>query len=188
MKVISVFGSARPHPSSAAYQLAREVGRLLAEAGFAVATGGYMGTMEGVSEGAHLAGGHVIGVTSAQIESFRPIGPNPYVRQEVRFTTLRDRLLHLVLHNDGMIVLPGGIGTLAELAMAWNAVQTSEISPRPLILIGPAWRTLLHDFNDSTYVAPADFALLHFAETAAEAVHALQQWHHLPPSTADAGL
>ena len=70
--VISVFGSSAPQPGSADYEAARDLGRRLAEAGFTVQTGGYMGTMEGVSRGANEAGGHVIGVTCDQIEEFRP--------------------------------------------------------------------------------------------------------------------
>ena len=72
-KVISVFGSSAPRPGSEAYEWGRRVGRLLAEAGLTVATGGYSGTMTAVSQGAAEAGGHVIGVTSSQIEQFRPL-------------------------------------------------------------------------------------------------------------------
>lgn len=170
-KVISVFGSARPLKGSADYECARRIGRLLAEAGVAVATGGYMGTMEAISEGAHEGGGHIIGVTSERIETFRPIGPNPYVKQEIKYTTLRDRLLHLVQENDGMIVLPGGIGTLAEVAMAWNGMQTGEIERRPFVLLGDMWRQTLTTFFDQQYIAPEYFELLHFAKTADEAVN-----------------
>lgn len=95
-RIISVFGSSAPQPGSGAYEEARRVGELLAQAGFAVATGGYSGTMTAVSQGASEAGGHVIGVTSAQIEQFRPLGPNRWVAEEIKFETLRDRLLHLV--------------------------------------------------------------------------------------------
>ncbi len=78
-RVIAVFGSSAPQPGSAAYEEARQIGRLLAEAGCAVATGGYCGTMAAVSQGAAEAGGHVIGVTCDQIEQFRPLGPNEWV-------------------------------------------------------------------------------------------------------------
>lgn len=169
-KVISVFGSAQPLKGSGAYEMAWRSGRLLAEAGFIVATGGYMGTMEAVSEGAHSADGHVIGVTSERIETFRPVGANPFVKQEIRYTTLRERLLHLVQQNDGMIALPGGIGTLAEVAMAWNGLQTGEIERRPLVLIGENWRQTLQTFFDKQYIAPEHFDLLNFVNTAEEAV------------------
>ncbi len=111
-RVISVFGSSAPIPGSQPYEIAREVGRLLAQAGFTVATGGYAGTMTAVSRGASEAGGHVIGVGSSRIETFRGMGVNSWVKEVVMFDNLTDRLLHLVTHNDGMIALPGGIGTL----------------------------------------------------------------------------
>ena len=68
---ITVFGGAQPKEGSAAYEEARELGKLLAERGHAVLTGGYMGTMEAVSRGASEAGGHVIGVTCEDIEEWR---------------------------------------------------------------------------------------------------------------------
>ncbi|MEM8860461.1 MAG: LOG family protein, partial [Chloroflexota bacterium] len=132
MKVISVFGSSSPEPGSADYLLAESVGRLLGEAGFGVQTGGYMGVMEGASKGANETGAEVIGITCTAIEKFRPKGPNPWIKTELRYETLRERLLHVITHNDGMLVLPGGIGTLAELAMGWNGIQTGELPPRPL--------------------------------------------------------
>lgn len=172
-KIISVFGSARPDPESADYQDAYEVGRLLAEAGYAVATGGYMGTMEAVSKGAHDAGGHVIGITSDQIEAFRPLGPNGFIKQETRYTTLRERLLHLVHENDAMIALPGGIGTLAEVAMAWNAMQTGEMPVKPFVLLGNNWRSTLIKYIDPAYVHIEDAALLHYASSPEQAVKLL---------------
>ena len=169
-KTISIFGSALPEPGTPDYELAYEVGSRLAEAGFAVTTGGYIGTMEAVSKGAREKGGHVIGVTSAQIEKFRPGGANPWVVEEIRYETLRDRLLHVVDHNAGMIVLPGGIGTLAELAMAWNGLQTGEIEPRPLVIVGDHWQTVLPPLLKSVYIKEPHRALLKLVNTAEEAV------------------
>ena len=135
-KVISVFGSSAPKPGSADYQSAKTVGRLLAEAGFTVQTGGYIGVMSAASQGANEAGGHVIGVTSAQIEQYRPTPPNQWVIEEVKCKGLRDRLLYLVDNCDGAIVMPGGIGTLSELSLIWSFVQVGEISPLPIVAVG----------------------------------------------------
>jgi uncharacterized protein (TIGR00730 family) len=168
--LISVFGSSAPQPGSSAYEEARQVGRLLAAAGFVVATGGYSGTMSAVSQGAAEAGGHVIGVTSEQIERFRPLGPNEWVMEEIRYETLQDRVLHLVKINDGMIVLPGGIGTLSEMALAWSLMQVGEIEERPLSLLGPTWRETIAAFNDLAVIRPQHMELLHFADTAETAV------------------
>jgi len=168
--VISVFGSSAPLPGSPAYEQARHVGRLLAQAGFAVATGGYSGTMAAVSQGASEAEGHVIGVTCDQIEQFRPLSPNQWVREERRYGTLQERLIHLVERNDGMIVLPGGIGTLSEMTLAWSLMQVGEIGDRPLVLLGNAWQETIATFKDDDYVLPNHLELLTFVELPEEAV------------------
>lgn len=175
-KVISVFGSARPGPGDEAYIQAYLVGQVLANAGFTVATGGYSGTMAAVSQGAAEAGGHVIGVTSGVIERFRPMKANQWVTEEVWYDNLRDRLLHLVTHNHGMVVLPGGIGTLSELTLAWSFLQVKEIEPRPLVLFGGLWREMLGAFLTPEYVSDSHVQLLSFADTPAEIIRVLQQW------------
>ena len=169
-RVIAVFGSSAPVKGDEFYTLAYQVGKQLAAAGFAVATGGYMGTMTAVSEGASAANGHVIGVVSDQIERFRPIGPNQWIEEEIRYDSLRDRLLHLVRDNMGMIVLPGGIGTLSEFSLAWSFLQTGEIEPRPLVLLGDMWPLTIEPFIAAGYVRPDHVKLLHFADTAETAV------------------
>lgn len=169
-KVISVFGSAAPRPGSADYEAARTVGRLLAQAGFTVQTGSYSGIMAGASQGACEAGGHVIGVTCAQIERYRPLAPNEWVKEQIKHETLRERLLYLVDHCDGVIVMPGGIGTLSELALVWSFVQTGEIAPRPIITVGGLWQRMLAAFNDPDYVHPDHQSLITMARTADEAV------------------
>jgi hypothetical protein len=169
-KVISVFGSSSPLPGSADYEVARTAGRLLAQAGLAVQTGGYSGVMAAASQGAHEAGGHVIGVTSAQVERFRPMPANPWVKEEIKHPTLRERLLYLVDHCAGAIVLPGGIGTLSELALIWSFVQVNEVSPRPIVAVGGLWQHTLAAFIDENYISPAHRELLTVVRTAPEAV------------------
>lgn len=172
-KIISVFGSSAPQPGSADYEAARTVGRLLAQAGFTVQTGGYGGVMAGASQGANEAGGHVIGVTSAQIEQWRPLPANRWVIEEKRCQTLRERLLYLVDNCSGAIVMPGGPGTLSEMALIWSFVQVGEISPRPIILVGGLWQRTLAAFIDDAYVHPKNRALLTLARTPDEAVKKL---------------
>jgi uncharacterized protein (TIGR00730 family) len=171
--IISVFGSSAPQPGSADYEMARDLGRRLAQAGFTVQTGGYVGVMEGASQGANEAGGHVIGVTCDQIEAFRPLKANPWVKEEIRHLTLRERVLYLVDHCDGIIVMPGGIGTLSELALAWSFAQVGAMSPKPIIPIGGLWQRTLAAFIDRAYVRPEHSALLSPVRTAAEAVEML---------------
>jgi uncharacterized protein (TIGR00730 family) len=138
-RVITVFGSSRPAPGSADYETARALGAALARAGFAVCTGGYGGTMEGVSRGACEAGGHVIGVTA---EVFRSRA-NAWVAEEVRVKTWQERLFELIRRGQGYVVLPGGTGTLAELAVVWEMLNKSFLDRKPLVVLGDFWRVVL---------------------------------------------
>ena len=173
-KIISVFGSSSPQPGSADYESARTMGRLLAEAGYVVQTGGYGGIMAGASQGANEAGGHVIGVTSAHMEQWRPVPANQWVIEEKKYQSLRERLLYLVDNCDGVIVMPGGIGTLSEMALVWSLVQVGEIPPRPIILVGGLWQRTLAAFIDEAYVSPRHQALLTVVRTADEAIDKLK--------------
>jgi uncharacterized protein (TIGR00730 family) len=173
--IISVFGASSPQPGSADYEAARDLGRRLARLGMVVQTGGYSGVMEGVSCGASEAGGHVIGVTSAQIEAYRPLAANPWVKEEIKQATLRDRVLYLVENCDAIVVMPGGIGTLSEMALAWSFLQVGEIDPKPVILVGGLWQRTLAAFVDPIYVHPKSVALLTLARTPLEAVQLLER-------------
>src|SRR5512139_1007443 len=117
---VSVFGGSQPKEGDAAYAEALELGRLLAERGHIVLTGGYIGTMEAVSRGAHEASGHVVGVTCAEIERWRAVGANQWVKEQSRWETLVERLQFLVQECDAGIALPGGPGTLTEISLMWN--------------------------------------------------------------------
>lgn len=172
-KVISVFGSSAPKPGTADYESARTVGRLLAKAGFVVQTGGYTGVMSAASQGAREANGHVIGVTSAQVERYRPIPANQWVIEEIKCKTLRERLLYLVEHCHGIIVMPGGIGTLSEMSLVWSFVQVGELSPRPIVTVGGLWQRTLAAFIDEAYVRDEHKKLVTVARTANEAVKLL---------------
>ena len=174
MIVISVFGSAMPQEGDVDYMSARLMGKLLAESGFAVQTGGYSGVMEAASRGANEAGGHVIGVTCEQIEIYRPLKANDWVIEEVKFRTLRERLLQLVENSDGVIVMPGGIGTLTELSLVWNFLQVGEISYRPMVAIGDLWENVINVFTDSPYVNPKHVKLVQLASNPEDAIEKLK--------------
>jgi len=171
MKVISVFGGSVPKEGEPAYRQAQRLGALLAQHNFAVANGGYSGVMEAVSRGAAQEGGEVIGVTCDQIEEFRPIGPNPWLSREIRVDRVSTRLQKLIEIGDGLVALPGGIGTLAEIVQSWSWLQTGEISPRPLLLVGMLWRDVFEVFQEraAAYLAGRDRGLLHFSGNEEEA-------------------
>ncbi len=162
---ISVFGGSQPQEGSQAYEEARRLGQLLAEAGHTVLTGGYIGTMEAVSRGAHEAGGNVIGVTCAQIENWRAIGANRWVKEEWRKESLLERLECLIVSCDAALALPGGPGTLTEISLMWNLMIIGALDQRPLILIGEGWRTVFSRFFQDlgSYSPPQQRGLLRFA-------------------------
>ncbi|HLF02518.1 MAG TPA: LOG family protein [Anaerolineales bacterium] len=181
MKIVSVFGGSAPKPASEPYVEAVAMGRFLAEAGYTVATGGYTGVMEGASRGAAEAGGHVIGVTCGLIENWREgFCANTWVKEEIKFDTLRDRLYHLVSFCDAAVALGGGIGTLSEVSLMWSLIQTGELSRRPLVLVGPVWRDTFRSFlaRANGYVPERDRKLLLFAEKVDEVVTILSTHKH----------
>lgn len=173
---VTVFGGAQPKEGTSAYEEARELGSLLAQRGHAVLTGGYMGTMEAVSRGAHEAGGHVIGVTCIDIEEWRKTKPNEWVKEERRKKTLMDRLAALVEGCDAAIALPGGPGTLTEISLMWNLMIIESLPKKPLILIGQGWDFIFDNYfiEFESYMTPENRDLLYFVEDVKIAVESLE--------------
>ncbi|MDX6553899.1 MAG: hypothetical protein QOD86_94 [Miltoncostaeaceae bacterium] len=169
-RVATVFGSARVRPGEPEYEEARLLGRLLAQAGWAVCTGGYDGAMAAVSRGAGEAGGRVIGVTVAAWKA--RIAPNAWVSEERAAEDLLARV-GILLEGDAWLAVAGGVGTLSEVALAWNLLQTRDVSPRPLILVGPRWRRLLPELRKELVIGDHDLELVTLAEDAEEAVRLL---------------
>jgi hypothetical protein len=143
---VTVFGGSQPRPGDPAYQDALHLGQLIAQAGYTLLTGGYIGTMEALSRGASEAGGQVIGVTCDQIEAWRPVKANPWVKEDWHKSSFQERIFALIENCDACLALPGGIGTLAELVLTWNLLLTNILPPRPLILIGQGWQSVIHEF------------------------------------------
>lgn len=144
MKTVTIFGSSLPTEGSAAYAEAQSLGRLLAEAGYAICNGGYGGLMEASARGAHEAGGHTIGITCA----IWPRQANPYILEEIRTKNFPQRLLTLIERGDAYVVLPGGTGTLAELALAWEMMNKGALSKtmggrKPLLVMAPYWQPVI---------------------------------------------
>ena len=173
---ITVFGGAQPKQGSPAYEEAQLLGSLLAQRGHAVLTGGYYGTMEAVSRGAHEAGGHVIGVTCSDIEDWRGSRANAFVKEERKKKSLIERLNALIEGCDAAIALPGGPGTLTEISLMWNLMIIESLPRRPLILIGRGWKSTLGQFfSEHDVYTPAEHReLLYFAGDVKDAVNKLE--------------
>ena len=138
--VVSVFGSNAVEGDGGAVALAEAVGRKLAELGYAVANGGYGGTMEASSRGASRAGGHTIGVTCSLWRS----KPNAYIHEVIETSCLSQRVQRLTeVASAGFVVLPGGTGTLLELAWVWEAMAKKFMPRRPIVCMGAFWRALI---------------------------------------------
>ncbi|MGZ4445950.1 MAG: LOG family protein [Nocardioides sp.] len=169
---ISVFGSARIAPEDPTYALAEEVGRRLAEAGFAVITGGGPGTMEGANKGACEAGGVSVGLG---IELPFESGLNQWVDKGINFRYFFARKTMFVKYSQGFVVLPGGVGTLDELFEALTLVQTQKVTRFPIVLLGVDYWSGLLDWMRGTLLArgtvgQADLDMLHLTDDVKEAV------------------
>lgn len=148
MKTVSIFGSSLPGEGSAAYEDARRLGRLLAEAGLAVSNGGYGGLMEASARGAREAGGHTIGITCA----VWPSPANRWIQEEIRTPSFLARLSALIERGDAYVVLQGGTGTLAELSLVWEMMNKSALSKtvggrKPLLVMVPYWQSVIECLN-----------------------------------------
>jgi predicted Rossmann-fold nucleotide-binding protein len=112
--------------------------------------------MEAVSRGAAEAGGHVIGVTCDEVERWRKVKANAWVREERHFQTLEQRLIELVRACDAAIALPGGPGTLTEIGLTWNLMIVDSMPRKPLVLVGAGWRAVFEEmFRSLGEVTPA---------------------------------
>jgi len=156
MPIITIFGSSLPDESSSAYADARRLGKLCAESGFAICNGGYGGLMQASARGAREAGGKAIGVTC----ELWPLRPNQWITEEVRTRSYPERLMTLVESGDAYVVLPGGTGTLVELALSWELMNKSILSStvggrRPLLVWAPYWRAVIECLNQEIHLGAA---------------------------------
>jgi uncharacterized protein (TIGR00730 family) len=169
---VTVFGSARISPGSAQYGRARECGRALAEAGFAVVTGGGPGTMEAANRGAKERGGYSVGFNIQLPHEQRP---NPYLDLGLTFGHFYARKVMLVKAAEGFILFPGGFGTLDELFESLTLIQTDKVRQFPVVLFDRAyWRDLLDWIGDEPLahgmISPEDVDLLYATDDVREAV------------------
>lgn len=176
-KGVSVFGSARSKPGTPEYRQAEEMGRRLVEAGFSVITGGGGGVMEAANKGASEAGGHSVGLN---IELPFEQKPNPYANVRLDFRYFFVRKVMFVKHSVAYVVMPGGFGTLDELAEALTLIQTHRIRPFPVFLMGSQYWGGLVQWMDTVLkghgmISPEDMDLLHVVDSPAAVVRQISQ-------------
>jgi uncharacterized protein (TIGR00725 family) len=178
-RTIAVFGASRTQPGDAHYADAHLCGRLLAESGYRVATGGYAGAMEAVSMGASEAGGEVLGITAPDVFLDRS-SANAYLTHEQPEPSLTSRIGSLVEQTDAAIALWGSLGTAAELLVAWNVSYVAQFSttPRkPVIAVGQPWESLIPHLESTL---ATDIGLVRLASDVRIAVELLKA--NLPPA------
>ena len=168
---VAVFGSARIADDSPYYADARALGRKLAEAGFAVITGGGPGVMEAANQGAFEAGGHSIG---CNIELPFEQHENKYLTLAINFRYFFVRKTMFVKYSNGFVIFPGGFGTLDELFESLTLVQTHKINRFPIVLFGKSYWQGLLDWIKNTQLAsgaisPEDMNLLILTDSIDEA-------------------
>src|SRR5215210_7401698 len=170
-RIVTIFGGSRCDEGSAEYQQARRVGQLLAEAGYVICTGGYLGVMEAASRGARERGGRVLGIVMNQFKA----EPNRYLTDKVASAHFYERLQHLIIRSVGFIALRGGMGTVTEVSLVWNKIQTHVIELRPVVLLGDCWPPIVEAWRRHLVVSDKDIAVLDFAETPEQAVSIITQ-------------
>jgi len=171
-RAVSVFGSARTRTDSPEYAAGRAIGAALAEAGWAVITGGGPGVMEAVNRGAQEAGGLSVGLG---IELPFEQHLNDWVDLGLNFRYFFARKTMFVKYAQAFVILPGGFGTLDELFESLTLVQTHKVNQFPVVLLGVAFWTPLLDWIRTTmlshgYIAPGDVGLLRLTDSVEEAV------------------
>ncbi len=174
---VSIFGSTRVKLGDEVYTKAEQIGRLLAENGFGVITGGGPGVMEAANKGAAAAGGKSIGIN---IELPLEQRPNPYANITLRFRYFFVRKVMFVKYAVAYIILPGGFGTMDELFEAVTLIQTHKIKPFPVIMVGSSyWKGLLDWMKDVTLkegkISPSDLEIIQVMDDPAEIIKTIKK-------------
>jgi uncharacterized protein (TIGR00730 family) len=174
---VTVFGSARSRPGDPMYELARQIGRRLAEEGYAVITGGGPGTMEAANRGCREAGGLSVG---CNIELPHEQELNRFVDLGVEFRYFFVRKTMFVKYADAFVIMPGGFGTLDELLEALTLIQTGKIQHFPVVLVGHEyWQGLLDWMKDTLLgagaIAAEDLGLIQLTDDPDEVVEIIRE-------------
>lgn len=121
--------------------------------------------MEAASRGARERGGRVFGIVMNQFKS----EPNRYLTDKVATNHFYDRLQNLITRSVGFVAFRGGLGTVTEVSLVWNKLQTGVLARRPLVLVGDCWKAVVDSWTENLAVSPADVGFLDFAADAGQA-------------------
>jgi uncharacterized protein (TIGR00730 family) len=169
---VTIFGSARTPSTDPYYQLTVNVAQLAVKKGYGIITGGGPGIMQAANEGAVLANGTSIGLN---IELPFEQKPNPYVKTLINFRHFFSRKVMFLKYTSGVIIMPGGFGTLDEMFETLTLIQTNKVANLPLVLMGTVfWKGLIEWVGEALkgngYIDVADMSLLKITDDPHEAL------------------
>jgi uncharacterized protein (TIGR00730 family) len=174
---VTIFGSARIESGTVAYENVKQLAAELAKMGCDIMSGGGPGLMQAANEGALSVDSQALHRSvGIRIELPFEQQVNPFVGQVYEHRTFFSRLHHFMIVSDAFVVVPGGIGTLLELSLAWQLLQVRQLYNTPLILVGKMWAGLVEWArgemlnNDSELASPVDFTIPHCLNTVEETV------------------
>lgn len=175
---VSIYGSARVRPDKELYKLTEEIAYRLGSLGFSIITGGGPGLMEAANKGASRANTKSIGLNIELPEE--QIG-NIYTTKSITFRHFYVRKLMLVKYATAFIIMPGGLGTLDELAEVLTLIQTHKIKPFPVIIVNSSyWEGFLHWLRNTVlshnFVSEEEFNLLRVCDDIDAVVNIVQEW------------
>jgi hypothetical protein len=173
---VTIFGSARSKPGDKYYAMAEELGRMLANEGFSVITGGGPGIMEAANKGAYEAGGQSVGLNI--VLPFEQKS-NPYTTIHINFRYFFVRKVMFVKYAMSYVIFPGGFGTMDELFEALTLIQTDKLKPFPVIMIGSEyWAGLLKWIEDTMLkegmILPEDRSIFTLVDSPKDAVEIIK--------------
>lgn len=179
---VTIFGSARIKPGSPAYESVKQLAAELTQMGCDIMSGGGPGLMQAANEGAATVDPGGLD-RSVGIRVTLPFEQeiNPFVGKAYEHRTFFSRLHHFMIISDAFVVVPGGIGTLLEMSMAWQLLQVRKLYQTPLILVGQMWTGLIEWGRESMLregselASPVDFTIPRCVETIEETVTLIRE-------------
>jgi len=179
---VTIFGSARLKPGSPVYESVKKLASELAKMGCDIMSGGGPGLMQAANEGAIAIDPQALD-RSVGIRVDLPFEQelNPFVGKAYQHRTFFSRLHHFMIVSDAFVVVPGGIGTLLEMSIAWQLLQVQKLYNTPLILVGKMWTGLVEWAREAMLregnelASPMDFTIPHCVDTIEEAVALIRE-------------
>jgi len=179
---VTIFGSARIKPGTLAYNGVKELAANLVTMGCDIMSGGGPGLMQAANEGAlSVAPDALHRSVGIRVDLPFEQAVNPFVGQAHEHSTFFSRLHHFMIISDAFVVVPGGIGTLLEMSLAWQLLQVTKLYNTPLVLVGKMWpelvewgrRFMLQE--GSELASDADFSIPQCVNTIEEALDVIRE-------------